>query len=130
MTNRCVDSESDCSCDEMSKPRSTLCSDFKCKKGTWFEKKKPCPSECSVFGAQHVVTFDKKNFNFNSNCEVILSTNRCGNDAPREDFFKITVKNELCENAPDLVCTKKLVITFGRNEDSYTIQGMGIKKYS
>jgi len=35
----CVESEADCSCDQMNKPKTTLCSDFKCKDGKWIEKR-------------------------------------------------------------------------------------------
>ena len=104
----CIESDAHCSCEEMYKPRTTLCSDFKCKNGKWVEKKKACPSECSIFGTEHVVSFDGKNYNFNSNCEVIVATNNCDKRKQGEDYFRITVKNELCQNSPNLVCTKKL----------------------
>ena len=105
-------------------PRTTLCSEFKCKTGHWIEKKKDCPAECSIFGTQHVVTFDGLKYNFDSECEVVLLTNECSGKSPKkEDIFTLTAKNEPCENAPSLVCTKKLTLHHGINKDKFEIKG-------
>ena len=130
-TGSCVPTENDCSCDEKVKPKATLCQEWKCKRGIWVEKAKPCPTECSVYGTDHVRTFDGRGFSFGGNCETILATNQCtytpfGYTNTTTPMIRISAINQMCDSSPDLVCSKKITIVhehgtyevFGTTEDS------------
>ena len=121
----CVPTEDDCSCDDSVRPKSTLCAEFRCKLGRWTEVKKPCPSECSIYGTEHIRTFDGRGFSFGGNCETVIATNQCTTNSSGP-VFRISAVNQMCESSPDLVCSKHIKIdhehgtyqVFGTTQDS------------
>nr|XP_020479269.1 mucin-5AC-like isoform X1 [Monopterus albus] len=90
------------------------CNTCTCKDRKWQCTTNQCDGTCSVYGAGHYMTFDHKRFNFDGNCEYILTQDYCGN-AQSNGTFRVITENIPC-GTTGTTCSKTIKIFLGSAE--------------
>jgi len=129
--DKCVP-ETECSCRHKGRTystghkRSSECEECTCDAGSWTCKSLPCHGECSAIGDPHYKTFDGLTFAYSGQCQYVLSTDACGDDAANYTFA-ITAENVKC-GAGDGVCTKAatLLLRNGAASVTYKLKEGGV----
>ncbi|XP_043569124.1 mucin-19-like, partial [Chiloscyllium plagiosum] len=79
-----------------------IISNVTCKAGYWECTKNPCPKDCLVHGEGHYVTFDRKRYLYDGNCEYVLVEDQCSQE---NGTFQILVESvPCCENG--VICSR------------------------
>ncbi|XP_067130718.1 hemocytin-like [Centruroides vittatus] len=82
--------------------RKRDCRTCVCNSGQWKCEEKNCPGFCSSWGGSHFKTFDGHLYEFQGDCEYILTEYLKTDDI---DSFRITIKNEECGTS-GITCIK------------------------
>ncbi|KAM8762761.1 uncharacterized protein AB9X84_007402 isoform 2-T2 [Acanthopagrus schlegelii] len=129
----CIKPEA-CSCDHNGisyQPGETTkvdCNTCTCKDRKWQCTTNQCDGTCSVYGDGHYMTFDQKRFNFDGNCEYILTQDYCGS-AQTNGSFRVITENVPC-GTTGTTCSKTIKIFLGSaelilSEGSYQLLSSG-----
>ncbi|XP_030270539.1 mucin-5AC-like [Sparus aurata] len=129
----CIKPEA-CSCDHNGisyQPGETTkvdCNTCTCKDRQWQCTNNQCDGTCSVYGDGHYMTFDQKRFNFDGNCEYILTQDYCGS-AQTNGSFRVITENVPC-GTTGTTCSKTIKIFLGSaelilSEGSYQLLSSG-----
>ncbi|KAM6950302.1 mucin-5AC-like [Lycodopsis pacificus] len=90
------------------------CNTCTCKDMNWQCTTNECDRTCSVYGAGHYMTFDKKRFTFDGSCEYILTQDYCG--SPQSNgTFRVLTENVPC-GTTGTTCSKNIKIFLGSAE--------------
>lgn len=90
-----------------------------CQAGNWKCSTNGCESTCSVWGDSHFTTFDSHDFDFQGECDYILSKGVANNG----DGYTITIQNVLC-GTMGVTCSKSVEIALtGSVQDTLTLAG-------
>uniref|UniRef100_A0A671UA38 VWFD domain-containing protein n=1 Tax=Sparus aurata TaxID=8175 RepID=A0A671UA38_SPAAU len=122
----CIKPEA-CSCDHNGisyQPGETTkvdCNTCTCKDRQWQCTNNQCDGTCSVYGDGHYMTFDQKRFNFDGNCEYILTQTN--------GSFRVITENVPC-GTTGTTCSKTIKIFLGSaelilSEGSYQLLSSG-----
>uniref|UniRef100_A0A7N9AQA4 VWFD domain-containing protein n=1 Tax=Mastacembelus armatus TaxID=205130 RepID=A0A7N9AQA4_9TELE len=90
------------------------CNTCTCQDRKWKCTTSECDGTCSVYGAGHYMTFDQKRFNFDGNCEYILTQDYCGS-AQNNGTFRVITENVPC-GTTGTTCSKTIKIFLGSAE--------------
>ncbi|XP_069764050.1 mucin-6-like isoform X2 [Narcine bancroftii] len=84
------------------------CNKCLCKAGIWNCTTNPCPKICQVYGDGQYITFDRKRYMFDGNCEYIFVEDYCNQE---EGTFQILSESvPCCENG--VTCSRNIKILF------------------
>uniref|UniRef100_A0A8D3AUH1 VWFD domain-containing protein n=1 Tax=Scophthalmus maximus TaxID=52904 RepID=A0A8D3AUH1_SCOMX len=83
------------------------CNTCTCKDRKWICSTNQCDGTCSVYGAGHYMTFDRKRFTFDGNCEYVL--------AQSNGTFRVITENVPC-GTTGTTCSKTIKIFLERAE--------------
>uniref|UniRef100_A0A3Q3S1K9 VWFD domain-containing protein n=1 Tax=Mastacembelus armatus TaxID=205130 RepID=A0A3Q3S1K9_9TELE len=101
------------------------CNTCTCQDRKWKCTTSECDGTCSVYGAGHYMTFDQKRFNFDGNCEYILTQDYCGS-AQNNGTFRVITENVPC-GTTGTTCSKTIKIFLGVNKTApFSYSTMGI----
>lgn len=112
-TNKCV-KPIDCPCHHGGrsyKDGQTVeseCSKCKCSGGSWSCEDKICWGECSAWGDSHFTTFDGKPYDYQGQCDYVLSKGSLKSD----ESFDVTIQNVLCSTI-GVTCSKAVTVRVG-----------------
>ncbi|XP_078018843.1 mucin-2-like [Epinephelus lanceolatus] len=90
------------------------CNTCTCKGIKWECTTNQCDGTCSVYGAGHYMTFDRKRFTFDGTCEYILTQDYCGS-AESNGTFRVITENVPC-GTTGTTCSKTIKIFLGSAE--------------
>ncbi|KAM3626235.1 uncharacterized protein V6R79_025169 [Siganus canaliculatus] len=90
------------------------CNNCTCTNRTWQCTTNQCDGACSVYGDGHYTTFDQQRFNFNGNCEYILTQDYCGS-AQSNGTFRVITENVPC-GTTGTTCSKTIKIFLENTE--------------
>ncbi|AWP02053.1 putative mucin-5AC [Scophthalmus maximus] len=90
------------------------CNTCTCKDRKWICSTNQCDGTCSVYGAGHYMTFDRKRFTFDGNCEYVLAQDYCGS-AQSNGTFRVITENVPC-GTTGTTCSKTIKIFLERAE--------------
>ncbi|XP_043915137.1 mucin-2-like [Protopterus annectens] len=116
---RCI-TEEKCSCVHngiIYNPGETVdigCNTCTCIKARWSCTNLPCQETCAIYGEGHYISFDKRRFNFNGNCEYVLTQDYCTNN-PENGTFRVITENIPC-GTTGTTCSKAIKLFLGNTE--------------
>ncbi|EFA10333.2 hemocytin [Tribolium castaneum] len=87
------------------------CNTCKCQNGKWKCTDRPCSGECSAWGDSHFKTFDGKHYDFQGQCDYVLSKGVIGSDS-----YEISIQNVPCGSL-GTSCSKSVTIRVKSGED-------------
>ncbi|KAG8199486.1 hypothetical protein JTE90_009334 [Oedothorax gibbosus] len=109
---KCVDIQN-CGCIHASKKYSEgdtmkqSCNLCTCKSGEWQCTEKVCPGICTAWGESHFKSFDGKIFDFQGDCEYILTKGKT-----KETSFSLSIQNVPCGTS-GVTCSKSFTVDLG-----------------
>ncbi|XP_035218784.1 SCO-spondin-like, partial [Stegodyphus dumicola] len=85
-----------------------------CSEGSWQCTEKVCPGVCSSWGESHFKTYDGKIFDFQGECEYILSKGKM-----KGASFTLSVQNVPC-GTNGITCSKSFTLDLGPTTSEYS----------
>uniref|UniRef100_A0A8C4XFH8 VWFD domain-containing protein n=1 Tax=Erpetoichthys calabaricus TaxID=27687 RepID=A0A8C4XFH8_ERPCA len=90
------------------------CNTCTCKERKWKCTNNQCLGTCAIYGDGHYITFDKRRFSFNGDCEYTLTQDYC-NSSPDNGTFRVVTENIPC-GTTGTTCSKAIKLFLGNNE--------------
>uniref|UniRef100_A0A3P8Z266 VWFD domain-containing protein n=1 Tax=Esox lucius TaxID=8010 RepID=A0A3P8Z266_ESOLU len=87
-----------------------ICNTCTCRGRKWQCTNNQCPGTCAIYGDGHYITFDKKRFNFNGDCEYVLTQDYCSNNL--NGTFRVITQNIPC-GTTGTTCSKAIKLFLG-----------------
>ncbi|XP_006822488.2 LOW QUALITY PROTEIN: uncharacterized protein LOC100375545 [Saccoglossus kowalevskii] len=88
-----------------------------CQSGTWSCEEMECSGVCYVYGDPHYNTFDGVSYDFQGECDYILSQTTSDNS----EKYRISAKNIKCGTS-GVTCTKDIIIRIGTIHERTTVK--------
>ncbi|XP_069079245.1 mucin-2-like [Pleurodeles waltl] len=86
------------------------CSECTCAKGRWDCTRNETIGTCVLYGESHYITFDRKRYTFNGNCEYSLVQDYCNIDYT--GTFRVITENVPCGSV-ETTCSKSIKMFVG-----------------
>ena len=81
-----------------------------CRGSQWSCTNDPCNGICKAWGESHYITYDGREFEFQGECEYVLTTNKESN----KHHFLITAENVQCGTS-GITCGKSIRFEIGKS---------------
>uniref|UniRef100_A0A1Y1MR36 VWFD domain-containing protein n=3 Tax=Photinus pyralis TaxID=7054 RepID=A0A1Y1MR36_PHOPY len=93
------------------------CNSCTCKDNKWICTDNKCPGLCSVWGNSHFKTFDGKEFDYQGQCDYVLTMG----EVEKVGSFQVNIQNEPCGSSVSCLKSVTISINDGNGEETVVL---------